>query len=92
MPACRAVTQERGPLTRTIHISGRVRPLSLSFHIVIQVHFNNHFHSFQVHFITLYSHLTHFHNPLEEVVQFQNGSFTIKHGSFISKWNVQSKT
>ena len=43
MPACRAVTQERGPLTRTIHIIGRVRPLTLSFHVVIQIHFNKSF-------------------------------------------------
>ena len=61
MQACRAVTQERGPLTRTIHISGRVRPLSLSFHVVIQVHFNNHFRKslsliFHVHALIKYFH------------------------------------
>ena len=37
-----------GPLTCTIHIIGRVRHLTLSLHVVIQIHFhsitfNNHF-------------------------------------------------
>ena len=41
MPTRRAVTQERGPVTVTNHIIGRVRPLTLSLHVVIQIHFHS---------------------------------------------------